>query len=447
MDGRGTVTTVCGRLVDGADVPQKPGISQADAAIAARDALNVRGAAEFTPELVLSDVHVDMRIEMGANSRLRPAWLVSVEGPDAKVDVLIAEVGTPVVVTTPVGSPDVEDCPSDVPLFHLNDVTGVPDFVTFGPNGARTSGSASGDPKRAALAFFSDHPLMFGTGDVPNQLLVTMLQSDPGPPFQTHVVLQQMYGGIEVLGAQLRVHLTQALNVSSISGNYLRDPRVVPEPTILEFEARTTAILKVGQFRIQQGIPGDPAKDVQDGGMVVFPGELTSAPYARNAVAWRFRFPEATVFIDARSDEVNGGLLFAFPHRLGANRNIFDALGAGEISFPTLVMQNSVPVGAPPPNAEVPSTDAFLSTVLGFYAGMGWDGWDGKGGPAEVVTNSMFTITPANPAHWDFIRHQAWFQTGMITAHGVGHEFTHGVTMATAFPHAHRRTRRAQRAL
>ena len=430
LDRRGSVTTICGRIVETGDERGKPEIDDATAIAMAREHLCLPSDVELTAELVLSDVPADLS---ETEPSVYAAWLVTVDGPDAKVDVLVQSATVAVTVVTPVGETDSERCPSDLPLVHVNPATGVPSFVTFGPGGARTSGSASGDPVRAALAFFTDHPLMFGTGDVPNQLRATGVQKDPGPPFQTHVVLQQVYGGVEVLGTELRVHLDQALNVSSISGNYLRNPRVVPEPSILQFEARDTAVRAVGRFRSQNNVPGDPAKEVQDDGMVIFPGELTQAPYARNAVAWRFRFPEMTVLIDARSDEVQGGLLFAYPHRLGANRVIYDALTRSELSFPVEVMRNSVVVGATAPNAEVAPADAFLAAVLAFYAGLGRASWDGRDSDAEFVTNSTFTLTPTAGAHWDIIRQQAWFQTGTMSAWLAGHEFTHGVTMATAF--------------
>ena len=427
----GTVTTVTARAVDAGEVRRRPRISREDAGVAARRALGVYDTVEMTPELVLTDHRVGD--DHGESIKLRAAWLYSVEGPEGKVDVLVDGLVQPMVIPTRDGATDVEDFPSELPLYHLSDVTGVPDFVTFGPNGTRTSGSASGDPKAAALSFFTDNPLMFGTGDVPNQLRVVAVQQDPGAPFQTHVVLQQFYGGLEVLGCQLRVHLSPSLNVTSISGNYLRDPSVVPEPQTLQFEARDIAVDAVRRFRAQQGVPGDPTKDVQDGGIVVFPSELARVPYPRNRVAWRFRFPEATVFVDARSDEGESGLLYAYPHRLGADRRIYDAMGRGEVSIPSVVMDNGVAVPGTPQNAEVAPTDAFLTNVLGFYTGLGRDSWDGRNSEAGFVTNSTFTVTPANPAHWDIIRQQAWFQTGTVSAFVVGHEFTHGVTMSTAF--------------
>lgn len=431
VNPEGNVTTVCGRLVDTADASPEPKLSREDAVARVRDHIGLREAVGLEGEVVLTDIQTG--IEEPDGPSVRAAWHFRLEGPEGTSDVLVEGMAQPVVVTTPGGETEGVECPTETPLYHLDPVTGVPDFVTFGPAGTRTSGSASGQPERAALAFFTDHPLMFGTGDVANQLRVTAVQKDPGPPHMSHVVLQQRYGGMEVFGAELRVHLTPSLSVSSISGRYLRDPRVVPEPLVQQYDARDTAVRQVRIHRGNNNIPGDPALDVKDDGIGIFPGELTEAPYARNAVAWRFRFPEATVFVDARSDEILSGLLFAYPHHLGADRNIYDANTLGEISFPTHVMKNSTAVPGTPQNAEVAPGDTFLGQVLGFYAGLGRSSWDGNDSPGEFVTNSTFVLTPTAAAHWDIVRQQAWFQTGTMGAWLAGHEFTHGVTMATAF--------------
>jgi hypothetical protein len=74
-----------------------------------------------------------------------------------------------------------------------------------------------------------------------------------------------------------------------------------------------------------------------------------------------------------------------------------------------------------------------MQPVLAFYAGLGRASWDGRDGPGEFVTNSVFTLTTTAGAHWDIVRQQAWFQPGTMGAWLAGHEFTHGVTMTTAF--------------
>ena len=52
-----------------------------------------------------------------------------------------------------------------------------------------------------------------------------------------------------VFGCQLRVHLSKALAVRSVSGNFLRDPNVSTTPTVSESAARmaasTTAVFEL----------------------------------------------------------------------------------------------------------------------------------------------------------------------------------------------------------
>src|SRR5439155_19776478 len=91
------------------------------------------------------------------------------------------------------------------------------------------------------------YPLVFGTGDVPKQLQIKTIEQDTAPPYMTHVVLQQIYAGVPVFGCELRVHISPSLTITSISGNYLRDPRVVPEATVAESAARATAIITLAQ--------------------------------------------------------------------------------------------------------------------------------------------------------------------------------------------------------
>ena len=110
-----------------------------------------------------------------------------------------------------------------IPQYHLNDKTGTPDFITFGePFGLVLPEAASADPTAVALALFERYPLLFGTGDVPSQLQVRQVLIDPGPNPMRHIVLQQVYAGVLVFGAELRVHLSPTLGVRSVSGVYVR---------------------------------------------------------------------------------------------------------------------------------------------------------------------------------------------------------------------------------
>ena len=147
----------------------------------------------------------------------------------------IVSYGSP-VITDPTGPTQ----PTPSFQYHLNSQTGVPDFISFGDNGLRISESSSHDPVRIAFGFFTRYPLIFGTGDVPNQLHLDSVQTDSVN--MTHVVLQQVYASIPVFGVELRVHIRPDMSISSISGNYLRDPQVPVVPTININDAKYSAV-------------------------------------------------------------------------------------------------------------------------------------------------------------------------------------------------------------
>ena len=53
-----------------------------------------------------------------------------------------------------------------IPEYHLNDATGTPDFLTFGPAGLALPESGTTSAAATALAFFRRYPKVFGTADV-----------------------------------------------------------------------------------------------------------------------------------------------------------------------------------------------------------------------------------------------------------------------------------------
>lgn len=90
------------------------------------------------------------------------------------------------------------------PRYHLNPATGVPDFVSFEPNGLLLAEAISGNPTQVARAFFVQFPKMFGTGDPERQLVLKDVVTDPDV-LSTHVIFEQRVGPYPVYGCELRV--------------------------------------------------------------------------------------------------------------------------------------------------------------------------------------------------------------------------------------------------
>jgi len=312
----------------------------------------------------------------------------------------------------------------------LNPATGVPDFVTFAEPGLLLQEAATGSATTVALAFFATYPTLFGTGDPPRQLQVrdVIVGSDPRP--MTTVVLQQMIGTVPVWGCELRVHLSSTLAIRSISGNYMRDPEVPFDAVVPVETARNTALVSWRAANELWNIP----LQIQDGGLVVLPTALARDGGGVSHLAWWFRFPDAHRFVSASTGEI-----VYEPSLLHSARRVFDgegirnAVGQG----PLQVENGRVLVPTSTLDAEALDTDNAIATVEAFWRLLGRDGWNGGGGNSDAFVDVSFD-NPATSgvveenAMWAPFFNRATFSRGWAVPDVIGHEFTHGVTSATA---------------
>ncbi|MBI5903260.1 MAG: M4 family metallopeptidase [Deltaproteobacteria bacterium] len=457
VSGNGEVIAVCNNQVPVAPgVNVTPGLTNVQAASKMRSALNLREGA--APELTLGIV--DRGRMLAGKSDPRLVWGAEIATPegvtqafiDARDGSLVFSVFTPVDVSSQSGS-----CASPTPQYHLNARTGAPDFMTFGPAGLWIPESSSNDPGRVALAFFQRYPTVFGTGDAPNQLRVASIERRPAPLSMTHVVLDQVYGGIPVYGAQLRVHLSPSMTISSISGNYVRDPQVLLTPVLTLDRAKFAAVSEV--LNMRNGLEGAPEppetergrgrprldtssalfrnrvtelnRQVRSKGLVIMPAVLSNVSGIKNELTYLFQFPEANIFVSAAT----GNIAFVIPNYMDANRLVYDARGGNELDLlhpPTLVFNNGNQVSTTAPNADAARADAFITRTLGAYATLGRTSYDDHDSAAVAVTNATLIFGGCPNAHWDAFRNQMWFCLGTFSGDVLAHEFTHGVTQTTA---------------
>lgn len=464
VDSSGAVTAVSVRTSAAAEVAGTPTMDAAAAMTAIADRVSASEASLSTPELVV----VDPALVFGESDPPFLGWRSSVAGEDGTIQVVVGDGGGDPVVIGPGGSTTLDP----VPRYHVNDATGTPDFVTFAPFGLVLPEAASGNATTVALALFARYPLLYGTGDVPNQLRLVEVTTDTGPQPMHHVRLQQIYAGVPVFGAELRLHLTSTFAVMSVSGNYLRNPAIAMDVVINQDAARYTAIRTIaaadaaaspighrpgGRRPVVSEVEHLPVLDastsatwkvinsrkaaVLDQGLGILPGVLSDVPIG-NHLTWRFRFTEADLFVSARTGEV----VFAVPNLHGiGSRRVWDALTASPTSLavPTLILSDGVNVNPTPAgNADIMPADGEALGAVGFWALLGRSGWNGAGHDTDIVTNATF---PFPNAMWIPIRVQSpgipvlspaigemWFSPGFVRPDVVAHEFTHGVTFTTA---------------
>ena len=430
-DETGAVLEICSQVTPTEGIPTKPSVSPAAAAAVAAQLLG-KPASGLKPRLVV----IDGALADAAGGPGKLAWLFEVQTPAGTQRIFVDAQSGSLLLNYFASAADDQaqrECPSNpLPRYHDDPATHVPDFVSFGTTGLWLPESSTHDAARTALAFFQRHPLLYGTGDVSTQLQVVRVEPPVSPTYMPHVVLQQMYAGIPVLGAELRVHLTPAFAVGSISGHYLWDPEVVPVPRVSEPQALGAAVSRLRGVRQAQGNFDDPATEVSSLGLVVYPGKLANGPGGTNALAYGFRFPEADLFVADAPGEGATHVIAVHPNLAGARRVIEDAGTAGLLSFPATVSVDGNANGSAW-NPEVAPGDAFLAGTLKFYAGLGRTSYDNANSDAVLVTNTTLGPFSRCPnAMWDFVRHQMWFCSGMVADDVVAHELTHGVTMATA---------------
>ena len=342
------------------------------------------------------------------------------------------------------------------PVYHLNPATGVPDFMSFQPE-LVLSQVTTNNPTTVALAFFTTYPAVFGTGDPLNQLQVREVLTDIDQNPMTHVIFQQMYGGLVVWGCELRVHLSHNLAIRSISGNYMRDPAVSFEIKVPEVTARTTALnMSLSYQRAFQRerlnrVPDtlsdsasnfDPSQftdhlfdtisqvtKIEDWGLVVLPSALARDGGQSNHLAWRFRSPDFELFVSAST----GNVVYQIS-RIQNARQIFDAnQGTNE----TLQLRDGVQVNTNTPlDQEALNVDNAVAAVEAFWRLFARNGWDGQGGNSDAVVDFNFD-NPTIPgvqenSNWSDNDRRTNYSHGWGMPDVVGHEFTHALTHATS---------------
>lgn len=345
--------------------------------------------------------------------------------------------------------------PPPVPRYRLNRYTGTPDFLTFGPGGLLLPEAADEGPENVALAFFRRFPMLYATPNPKRQLRHVRTQTDTMG--MTHVILQQVYGGVEVFGAELGVHLAPGLRITSISGTYHPNPGVRLEPAVSEKDARETVVREIARSRGERQVappggcltaplgrakrgawsgrrsPEDIRREVRgevvDRGLCIIPAELSGVPGYTSHLSWRFRTPEADVFVDARSGEP----VFAIPNVHTADRIIDDANGASE--FPSPWRERELVNGAAQVgnvNPEATAADGFLQTVLTSLEQLGRLSYDGEDSEVVMVVNARLVGAGCPNEYWSSVTHEMCFCTGQVTGDWVAHELMHGVTQTTA---------------
>ncbi len=297
--------------------------------------------------------------------------------------------------------------------FHVSLDNGFP-VALMGrfPTGATT-------PVAAAQTFVTSRPDLFPVG---TSALDMRRTRSVGRGRYTRVTIGQRAGGVEVHGAELAVIL-QGTDVVGVFGRLARfdaAPDVVPAMTSAQAIAHATRIASTPSTEGTSSV-GGPALEASlvhyDAGL--FAPNRGSVP----ALAYRVLFPEATLFVDAKT----GALLARNDHASEAFDIHVRSYGpdggwhssADEVScLDSLYCYPQISMDA------LPVRNHFKQTYDYYAAQHGWISYNG--GDWQIQS---FVESPNPTAHyWNLIDGSTFhFQPNFDSVDIVGHEFTHGM--------------------
>ncbi|WP_433532863.1 M4 family metallopeptidase [Micromonospora sp. CA-263727] len=333
-------------------------------------------------------------------------------------------------------SNQVAGCPDGNPVRWLGEVvvdpmTNTPAYVGLGHLNVRTSGSTATERAYDVLG----KPFML---DLYGDRAVRQHLRDPqeiaGVGGRTRVRFQEYYGGLPVEGAGLTVTLLPGGNAESVTGRFVYFPQTNTVPDIAGKEALSGAYQEY--LRIECGADATCRKVAADeytratvtAEPVILSAEIfrgTRVPDGEERIAYRMAFPRRIMFWDAD----RGGALWGYPTVDHAIPHTIRNAEAGN----RVEIVNGVPAAGITPHADSTAVSAALAAIDAYYLGLGRNGFDGRGGSADVVVRADLDNAFWCPTGFlDQCGTRMLFGTNLTADDVVGHEFTHGVVEFTA---------------
>jgi Zn-dependent metalloprotease len=292
--------------------------------------------------------------------------------------------------------------------------TGTPSFLrgTLPLSGIRAQ--SEDEPSAPALAFVARYAHLFGVRDTAHELVA--VQTDMDALGLRHVTFQQVYQGVEVYGAHMKIHLSagnQAV-VAASSG-------FVPGIALSEIQPRITA---AGALTNAHRALPDGAL-VADPRLVVYAGQEAAGPSAH--LAWLVELRDDA--LPARNlyviDALKGNILAVLDRlTISRDRKTYDA-GQGYTLPGTLA--RSEPDG-PTGDEDVDHAHDFAGDFHDYYSNThGRDSYDDQG--ATLISTANYGTSYLN-AYWNGV--QTVYGDDFPVQDVVAHEWTHAVTERTA---------------
>lgn len=295
-----------------------------------------------------------------------------------------------------------------------NSRTDTPSFIRGGIPISEVSVQTKGDASATALAFVERYADLFGVRDASQEL--TIVKADVDALGMRHVTFAQVYQGIEVYGARMKVHLSADGQevVASSSG-------FVPEIVLSDTQPRITA--EEALANAHQALPNGTL--VADPKLAVYPGE--EAPGSSAQLVWLVELqdnalPARNVYV---VDAADGNILDVLDRLyVGRDRETYDADHGYNLPGTLARSEGDGPTG----DQDVDDAHDFAGDTYDYY----WnthnrDSYDDQG--ATLVSTANYGDNYMN-AYWN--GEQTVYGDDFAVNDVVAHEWTHAVTEHSA---------------
>jgi bacillolysin len=322
---------------------------------------------------------------------------------------------------------------------HWDPRTGVPNFiagkdaVTLLPY--TPSAAERGNPAAIARGFLDENRALFKLASASDQLSILRVEPDVQLGY-AHVRMAQMHNGVPVFGKQLVVHLDARENVVAVNGQFVPEINVATQPTIAPNDAERIAL---DDLRGEQLTDAERARAVTElvrdkTRLMIYVDEFGKA-----TLTWR---------VTILTDSPLGQWYYFVNARRPIVTHRFDSVNNGKVRR-TYTADNraTIPGRLVIEEGERARNDAIAQAAHDnagkvydyFFKTFKRDGVDGRGSPMVSTVHYGNDPEDAENAAWIGERQQMIYGDGgkifkplAYSLDVVAHEFTHGVTDATA---------------
>ncbi|MGH8224033.1 MAG: M4 family metallopeptidase [Woeseiaceae bacterium] len=277
-------------------------------------------------------------------------------------------------------------------------------------------------PAAKVGAFLAEHGGLLGIDDPARQLKLVGVEKDQYG--HSHVSYQQVHGGVPVLGAVLKGHVSPDGRLTSINGKFIPGIDVATQASVDAGEANQSAIARVGQQ--QPAAFKDVALSVKAAKLVVYRTNLTRGAAGENLLAYEVQVVGGNqvrefVYIDASTGKVIEQI--SGIHGVKSRR-----VHEGSILTPPAWQEGDLRPAVQPAHEDEVAGAGHSYNLFFNLSGGTYRSWDANDATMITVNNDPTIVCPN--ANWNGTSTN--YCSGTSADDVVAHEWTHAYTQETS---------------